>query len=78
MIIKKKDYTSIETSDTEKMNIDMTYCVLSGVYKTLGGDVQDVILVNPVNGELIELSEIPRILGVLSAIRENTIWEVQK
>lgn len=39
---------------------------------------EDTNLINPQTGEVIEMSEIPRVLGILSAFLESNNWEIRK
>ena len=39
---------------------------------------EDTTLINSETGEIIEMNELPRILGVLSAFTEPNNWEIRK
>lgn len=39
---------------------------------------EDANLINSETGEIIEMNELPRILGVLSAFTESNNWEIRK
>ena len=39
---------------------------------------EDTNLINSETGEIIEMNELPRILGVLSAFLEPNNWEIRK
>ena len=39
---------------------------------------EDTNLINSETGEIIEMNELPRILGVLSAFTEPNNWEIRK
>lgn len=39
---------------------------------------EDTTLINSETGEIIEMNELPRILGVLSAFTESNNWEIRK
>lgn len=39
---------------------------------------EDANLINSETGEIIEMNELPRILGVLSAFTEPNNWEIRK
>ena len=39
---------------------------------------EDANLINSETGEIIEMNELPRILGVLSAFTEPNKWEIRK
>ena len=39
---------------------------------------EDTNLINSETGEIIEMNELPRILGVLSAFTESNNWEIRK
>jgi hypothetical protein len=39
---------------------------------------EDTNLINPQTGEVIEMSELPRVLGILSAFLESNNWEIRK
>lgn len=39
---------------------------------------EDTNLINSETGEVIEMNEIPRVLGILSAFTEPNNWEIRK
>ena len=39
---------------------------------------EDTNLINSQTGEVIEMSELPRVLGILSAFIESNNWEIRK
>lgn len=39
---------------------------------------EDTTIINSDTGEVVEMNELPRVLGILSAISVNTNWEIRK
>ena len=39
---------------------------------------EDTNLINSETGEVIEMNELPRVLGILSAFIESNNWEIRK
>lgn len=39
---------------------------------------EDTNLINSETGEIVEISELPRVLGILSAFIESNNWEIRK
>lgn len=35
-------------------------------------------LIAPLTGEVVEMAEVDRVIGVLTGLRDNAVWEVQK
>ena len=65
----------IAPSFTDASAILHTNQMLSSLIAYFG---EDTNLINSETGEIIEMNELPRILGVLSAFTEPNNWEIRK
>ena len=65
----------ITPSYDEVASIKRTESLLRAVHAYFG---EDANLINSETGEIIEMNELPRILGVLSAFTEPNSWEIRK
>ena len=65
----------ISPSYDEVASIKKTESLLRAVHAYFG---EDAVLMNSETGEVIEMNELPRILGVLSAFTSSNNWEIRK
>ena len=60
-------------TSTDQMNIDGTISFL----RTIQNLNEEKILVSPVTGEVIQVKELARTLGILEGLRDYPIWIVE-
>ena len=68
------------TTRTEPSPVDMA-CIdkaASVLRSLLDYYHEDGVLINCETGEVVEMSEIPRVLGILSAFAEPNNWEIRQ
>lgn len=65
----------IAPSCEEIASIQRIESLLRAVHAYFG---EDSILINSETGEVVEINELPRMLGILSAFTEPNNWEIRK
>lgn len=65
----------IAPSYDEVASIKRTESLLRAVHAYFG---EDAVLINSETGEVVEMNELPRMLGILSAFAEANNWEIRK
>lgn len=74
MNITEQTITSFKLSPEEKKALLTTYEILSEI----GHKYNKYIAISNFNtGEIIEIDELPRVRGIVSAILEGDIWEAK-
>jgi hypothetical protein len=65
----------IAPSCEEIASIQRIESLLRAVHAYFG---EDATLINSETGEVVEINELPRVLGILSAFAESNNWEIRK
>ena len=68
-----KTIVEFRKTSTDKMNIGGTISFL----RTIQNLDEEKILVSPVTGEVIQVKELTRTLGILEGLRDYPIWIVE-
>lgn len=74
MKMQKRNFTTTEMTVEDINAIWRTMDIVN----TLASHITEKAdLISLITGEVVQISELPRVLGVLSALRDNEIWEVK-
>ena len=68
-----KTIVEFRKTSTDKMNIGGTISFL----RTIQNLDEEKVLVSPVTGEVIQVKELSRVIGILEGLRDYPIWIVE-
>ncbi len=73
MNIRKAHMSGLELTAAERSCLSVAYEVVKEILTAHEGECAH--LVSPFTGEVVHISELPRVLGVLGAFIEQDTWE---
>ena len=68
-----KTIVEFRKTSTDKMNIGETISFL----RTIQNLDEEKVLVSPITGEVIQVKELSRVIGILEGLRDYPIWIVE-
>ena len=68
-----KTIVEFRKTSTDKMNIGGTISFL----RTIQNLDEEKVLVSPITGEVIQVKELSRVIGILEGLRDYPIWIVE-
>lgn len=73
MNIRKVNMSGIELTESERACLGVAYEIIKEILNTHEDECAH--LVSPITGEVVHISELPRVLGVLGAFATQNAWE---
>lgn len=81
MNIGTKEVVSIELTHREMSTVNESIEILDNIFNAFNHNLTNecgVSLVSMHNGEMIEIDELKRVMGVLDGLTRTTNWEIER
>lgn len=71
-------FNEVMTTHLTATDVYAISTVVSMLEELQGCYAEDKDLLATLTGEVIEMAEVGRVIGVLTGLRDNTVWKVQR